>query len=125
MNRAKILEGVRCIEFEREFVIGVEHGGRVALAASIILAAVLAGVVSRDLSGPEDENRVTQEVVDAHRRSLSTGSWTEFASSDQRAIASWASDRRVGFSPPIADLGSEGYALLGGRHESRSRRKSG
>jgi len=92
-------------------------GARLALAATIVLAAVFAGLVSRDLSAPDRDGQVAQEVADAHRRSLTTGHWTEFAASDRRALASWVRDRGVRFSPPIADLSAEGYALVGGRRE--------
>ncbi len=57
------------------------------------------------------------EVADSHRRSMSTGDWTDYATSDRRALVSWARSQDTGFAPPIADLRREGYALVGGRRE--------
>ena len=65
-------------------------GARLALAASFVLAAVLAELVARDLSAPADESLAMHEVADSHRRSMSTGDWTDYATSDRRALVSWA-----------------------------------
>lgn len=92
-------------------------GARLALAASLVLSAVLAGLVARDVSAPADESLAMHEVADSHRRSMSTGDWTDYATADRHALVSWARSQDIGFAPPIADLRPEGYTLVGGRRE--------
>jgi len=89
---------------------------RLALAASVIAAAVFAGFVAHEMISAGDDTRV-QTVVDSYRRSATTGRWTDLASSDRATLADWARRNENGFAPPVVDLRAAGYALQGGRQE--------
>jgi anti-sigma factor RsiW len=89
--------------------------GMGALAASHIAAAVLGGVIGlllmARIGGGE---RVVDDVVAAHVRSLITGQPTQIASTDQHVIRPWFGGK-VTYAPLVKDLGAEGFPLLGAR----------
>jgi len=89
---------------------------RLALAASVIVAAVFAGFVAHEMIPGGDDSRV-QTVVDSYRRSAATGHWTDLASADRAKLADWARRNENGFAPPVVDLRAAGYTLQGGRQE--------
>ncbi len=56
------------------------------------------------------------EAVSAHTRALLIGQPIEVASSDQHTVRPWLS-ARLNFVPPVADLASRGYELVGARRD--------
>ena len=85
-----------------------------ALAAAILLAAILAGGLELLPLGGDG---AAHQAVAAYRHSQISGQRTEIAASDRRALPGWA-QRGLGFAPPVADLRSVGFDLVGARRES-------
>jgi anti-sigma factor RsiW len=82
--------------------------GPVAAAAVVLLITM--PFVMRTTT----EDRLTQEIVSAHLRSLMAGHLTDVASTDQHTVKPWFNGK-VPFSPPVTDPAAQGFPLIGGR----------
>ncbi len=89
------------------------HWAWIGLAAAAAVAVIFLALLPR-LSRPSGEELLADEVVSSHIRSLMPNHLTDVLSSDQHTVKPWF-DGRLDFSPPVVDLGSEGFPLVGGR----------
>ena len=89
----------------RGFWVGAAGGaGVTALAAVLALIAML----------PPSADTLAESVANAHVRALMSGPEIEVVSTSHHTVKPWFAGR-VPLSPPVQDLGDEGFQLVGGR----------
>src|SRR5437660_1702889 len=85
-----------------------------ALAAAIICAAIITFNLMPRLQRPGSDQFLATQLIASHARSLMANHLTDVASSDQHTVKPWL-DAKLDFAPPVVDLSSEGFPLIGGR----------
>ncbi len=79
-----------------------------------ISALVLSWSAGLYLSVPSSENRLSEELVDNHIRSLQANHLSDVISTDRHTVKPWFNGK-LDYTPPVVDLAQQGYPLIGGR----------
>ena len=100
----------------RARILSLDHPSWQALAAPVVLTALVASGGTYLFTAPQSEASIEDAVANGHHRALLAANPIDVQSSDQHTVKPWL-DRKLGLSPPTADLSAQGFPLVGGRVE--------
>ena len=86
----------------------------IGIAAAILLAASLAWNFALFRSRASFADRIAQDVLSSHVRSLIGSHLLDVPSTDQHTVKPWFNGK-LDFSPDVKDLAAQGFPLIGGR----------
>ena len=118
--RSDLAEDVPSPELRRRIMSNLnlvpraDRNSWLALAASFLIGAVLAGVSTFGALNYRAGDDVAAEIVSAHIRALMAPQPIDVASSDHHTVKPWFNGK-LAFAPTVVDLGAQGFPLVGGR----------
>ena len=87
---------------------------QLAIGATMAAVALLFWSIVPTLNRFDPDAGPREEVLAAHVRSLMADHLTDLTSTERHTVKPWLSSR-LDFAPPVEDLASEGFTLIGGR----------
>ena len=97
----------------RSIVSGISWNW-LALAAAIVFAAIVAFNFVPRMRRLDGNQFLATELIASHVRSLMANHLTDVTSTDQHTVKPWL-DTKLDFAPPVVDLSTDGFPLIGGR----------
>jgi anti-sigma factor RsiW len=86
---------------------------QVAAVLGVVIILLFTGITAGWFA-PGQNNQLALDVQAAHVRSMQANHLMDIISTDQHTVKPWF-DGKLDFSPPVVDLSTQGYPLIGGR----------